>query len=648
MMKPADAQARKAPAAGASGAPRRRKQPKPGPSNPNLAMLKRALELHQAGNLREAEPLYRAVLQNEPRRVVALLNLSTLLRSAGRLAEARALAERAVLAGPKDAMAHFILGAALRQQRHDKEAVAAYEKALALDPDLLKAWVNLAVAGERVDRDRSAAAQEKALCLDPDNLVALNMRLKFKLQECDFEGVEAVMARLTQAMAKNLDSIQDWRILANTVYRALFVPIAPALQRRMTDRIDELHRRSLDALGRLAPMPAPDPSAAKRRLRIGYMTPNFSDHPVGHVTLGLFPAHDRTRFEVHAFVTQGRRGGDPTYNKRHRHGVDFYHDLGELPHLEMARRIRNLGIDILIDLDGYMETASTAVMAFRPAPLQVYWLGHAGGLGLSFVDYLIGDRAVVPPGEEKLYRESLIRLPECYHVASPAPIAEAIPSRAHCGLPEAAFVFGAFNNPEKIDRRIFAAWMKILAAVPESVLWFSHFRGVPAQSETLRRRALAHGIDPARLVFAERLLHKADHFARHRHMDLFLDTITLNASTTALDALWAGVPLLAVRGDRFANRISNTMLMNIGLGDMIVADLEAFVARAVHLAGHREELALIGQRLQKNRESTALFDVDRFARHLESAYEGIWARHCRGEAPQAIDVPALPRAGAGR
>jgi protein O-GlcNAc transferase len=636
---------RRAKTAGASAGQANPAKQRASAAKANLAVLERAFELHRAGRLREAEPLYQAVIQREPGRTIALLNFSILLRSMGRLEEALALAGRAIAVDPKDAMAHFTLGATLRLMRRDKQASAAYEKALEIDPAMIRAWVNLAVASERIDRNRSVAALERALTGEPNNLVALNMKLKYTLQECDFEGSARVAAKIVDLAVKNVDEIRDRRILANIVYRALFVAIPRPLQRVLTDRIDALHLLARAAIDELPRLPAADASSAKRRLRIGYMTPNLSDHPVGHVTVRLFPAHDRARFEIHAFVTQGRRGGDPTYNARHRQGVDFYHDLGGIAPLEAARRIRNLGIDILVDLDGYMEMAGTAIMTFRPAPVQLYWLGHAGGLGLSFVDYLIADRIVVPPGEEAQYREAILRLPECYHVASPAPIAASAASRAACGLPDGAFVFGAFNNPEKIDRAAFAAWMRILAALPGSVLWLSSIRDVPAQIESLRRKAAAAGIDPARLVFAERLLHKAEHLARHRHIDLFLDTLTLNASTTALDALWAGVPILAVRGERFANRISNTMLAAIGLPDMIVDDLDAYVARAIHLAGHREELDAIALRLRQNRERMPLFDIDRFARHLEAGYESIWARYCRGEMACSIDLPAQRQTG---
>src|SRR6516225_1363723 len=564
----------------------------------NQTTMAMALRHHLAGRLRQAEPLYRAILRRTPQHTAALINLSALLRVSGRLPEAREIAERSIASNPNDPMTYFGLGAALRQLRRDKESIAAYEKAVELDPTLVKAWINLAVSTERLDRPRSLEAQAKVLAVEPENLVALNLQLKFHLQDCDFDACEAVLKTLLKVFQRELASVTEWRILANMAYRALFVPVPVPLQRRITDRIDQLHQRSLTEFGRLPPLPPPDPSAAGRKIRLAYMTPNFADHPVGHVTLSLFPAHDRERFEVHAIATHGRRGGDPDYNKRHRHGVDYYHDLSDLPHFEMARRIRNLGIDILVDLDGYMETASTAIMVFRPCPVQIYWMGHAGGLGLSFIDYLLADRIIVPPGEEPLYEEQIVRMPECYHVASPSPIAEVTPSRAECGLPEDAFVFSAFNNPEKFNRTAFDAWMRILAGVPGSVLWVSKVKGVRSHRQMLRRQAKERGIDPKRLVFADRLPDKAEHFARHRHIGLFLDTLTLNASTTALDALWAGVPLLTVKGDRFSNRISNSMLHWIGLDDMVTPDIESYVERAVHLAQHPDELAAIRDRLQ--------------------------------------------------
>jgi len=636
------AQGRRGQAGPGQGGPGQGGQPQQAIQRQIAQSLNRALQLHREGRYREAEPIYRAVLERAPKRVGALINFSSLLRATGRVPQAREIAERAVEAGPDNALAHFTLGTTLRQLRRDKEAIESYEKAVALDPTMTKAWVNLAVSSERFNRARSVEALEKVLAAEPDNLVALNIKLKNGLQECDFEASEKWTKRLLAVVERDMDEVGEWRILANLAYRALFVPVPPPLLLRSTGRIDELHRKSLVETGQLPPLPAPTPADATRRIRIAYMTPNFTDHPVGHVTLKLFPLHNRERFEVHAISTQGRRGGDPNYNKRHRHGVDFYHEFGDLPYVDMARRIRNLGIDILIDLDGYMETASTAVMVYRPCPIQIYWLGHAGGLGLSFVDYLIADDIVIPEGEENLYRETIARMPECYHVASPAQVAETPPSRAECGLPEDAFVFCAFNNPEKFNRPAFDAWMKIMAAVPNSVLWASKVKGVPEQMDTLRRQAEERGVSGDRLVFCDRLPSKADHYARHQHIGLFLDTMTLNASTTALDALWAGTPLLAVRGDRFSNRISNSMLHWMGMGDMVMENLDEYVERAIHLATHPEELAAIRERILANRETTPLFQVGRFTKHLERLYEEMWARYCRGEAKRPITLEALP------
>jgi tetratricopeptide (TPR) repeat protein len=347
----------------------------------NQTTMAMALRHHLAGRLRQAEPLYRAILRRTPQHSAALINLSALLRVSGRLPEAREIAERSVAANPNDPMTYFGLGAALRQMRRDRESIAAYEKAVELDPTLVKAWINLAVSTERLDRARSLEAQAKVLAVEPENLVALNLQLKFHLQDCDFDACEAVLKTLLKVFQRELASVTEWRILANMAYRALFVPVPLPLQRRITDRIDQLHQRSLTEFGRLPPLPPPDPSAAGRKIRLAYMTPNFADHPVGHVTLSLFPAHDRERFEIHAIATHGRRGGDPDYNKRHRHGVDYYHDLSDLPFFEMARRIRNLGIDILVDLDATWRRRARRSWSSVPARCRSTGWGMPAGSG---------------------------------------------------------------------------------------------------------------------------------------------------------------------------------------------------------------------------------------------------------------------------
>src|SRR5258706_7256205 len=228
-------------------------------------MLSRALQAHKAGRLKEAEQLYRTVVERAPKRVGALINYSTLLRATGRVPQAREMAERAVAAAPDNALAHFTLGATLRQMRRDKEAVASYEKAVELDPGMIKAWVNLAVSAERFDRNRSAEAQAKVLEAEPDNLVALNMKLKTGLQVCDFEESEKWAKRLLDVVDRDMEKVGEWRIPANLAYRALFVPVPPRLLLRTTDPIAGPHRRSLKEEGQLPPLPAPTPGDASRR-----------------------------------------------------------------------------------------------------------------------------------------------------------------------------------------------------------------------------------------------------------------------------------------------------------------------------------------------------------------------------------------------
>jgi predicted O-linked N-acetylglucosamine transferase (SPINDLY family) len=277
-------------------------------------------------------------------------------------------------------------------------------------------------------------------------------------------------------------------------------------------------------------------------------------------------------------------------------------------------------------------------MALRPAPVQVFWLGHAGGLAVDACDYLIADRVTVPPGEEGRYRQRIVRLPDIYHVASPHPIAPNVPTRAQCGLPERGFVFCAFNNPEKIDETAVAAWMAILGDVPGSVLWLSDPGNFASRHANLRAAAAGHGIDPARLVFAGWTPDKDTHLARHAHAGLLLDSFTLNASTTALDALWAGCPVLTLRGNDFASRIAETMLRAVGLDEMVCAGMAEYRARAVALARDPGALTAVRAKLAANRATEPLFDVNRFARHLGAAFVRMWERHRAGEAARGFEV----------
>jgi predicted O-linked N-acetylglucosamine transferase (SPINDLY family) len=304
--------------------------------------------------------------------------------------------------------------------------------------------------------------------------------------------------------------------------------------------------------------------------------------------------------------------------------------------LQAAERIAADEVDILVDLKGYTIDARTQIAALRPAPIQVNFLGYPGTMGAPFMDYILVDDFVVPTDQQPFFTEKLVHLPGCYQVNdSRREIAPRTLTRAECGLPEQGFVFCCFNNTYKITPAVFDVWMKLLGAVPGSVLWL--FEANRFAADNLRREAQARGIAPERLVFAPRLDGPA-HLARHRLADLFLDTFPVNAHTTASDALWAGCPLLTIAGETFVSRVAGSLLRALAMSELVTANLEEYQALALRLAGDPGQLAELRARLAANRGTSALFDGERFARSLERAYAQMWEIHTAGEQPRAFRV----------
>jgi predicted O-linked N-acetylglucosamine transferase (SPINDLY family) len=294
------------------------------------------------------------------------------------------------------------------------------------------------------------------------------------------------------------------------------------------------------------------------------------------------------------------------------------------------------GIDIAVDLKGYTAFNRAGIFAHRGAPLQVSYLGHPGTMGASFIDYLIADRHIVPPGHEAGYSEKIVRLPDSYQVNDRRRrIAERTPSHAEAGLPERGFVFCSFNNNFKIRPALFDVWMRLLREVEGSVLWL--LQDNAAAAANLRRAAEARGIAASRLVFAPRVPLDV-HLARHRLADLFLDTFPFNAHTTASDALWTGLPLVTLRGETFVSRVASSLLAAVGLPELATDTLADYEALALKLAREPQALASLKSRLEAGRHTAPLFDTDRFARNIESAYTAMYERLLRGEAPASFDV----------
>ncbi len=371
---------------------------------------------------------------------------------------------------------------------------------------------------------------------------------------------------------------------------------------------------------------------AHERIRVAYLSADFREHPVAYLMAGLFEHHDRSRFEVTA-LSMGPDRASPM-RERIRSAVEHFVDAGEQSDQAIAELIRRREIDIVIDLMGLTRHNRLDVLARRPAPIQVNYLGYSGTTGADFIDYILADATVIPEEHRGFYSEQVVWLPDCYLITDDRrAIAERTPSRSECGLPEDGFVFCCFNNSYKLGPETFGVWMRLLNATPGSVLWLSEANAT-AQAN-LRREAESRGVEAQRLIFAPRLPDVADHLARQRHADLFLDTLPYNAHTTACDALWAGVPLVTCLGTSFVGRVAASLLKAIGLDELITHSLGDYEALALRLAHDRTALAAVRQKLAYNRNTFPLFDTARTTRHIEAAYTTMWQRYQKEEMPSS-------------
>jgi len=553
------------------------------------------------GRPAEAAAACRRALALRPDFAAAHCNLAHALRDVGAAAEAIRAYGKAVDLDPTLADAHAALGHLLLGLGKWEEALAAYRRAAALRPRHAPVHANVGNALRELGRVEAAiAAYRQAVTLDADFAEAFAQLVQLRRHACDWGGLAADEARL-------LDLARRGRIPV-TVFPLLAGPASAA---------DQLHAARRWAAA-LPSAPAPEPRPAAGRIRLGYLSSDFRDHPVATLVAELFERHDRAGFEVFGYSI-GPDDGSPL-RRRLEAAFDRFADLEALSDGDAADRIGADGVDILVDLNGYTRLARTGILARRPAPVQVEWLGYPGTMGADFIDWAIVDPVVAPAGDEAFFSERLVRLPHSYQPTDTTRRLAESPPRALAGLPEAGFVFCCFNTAYKLGPALFDIWMRLLAAVPGSVLWL--LEGAAPMPANLKREAAARGVDPQRLVFAPRLP-AADHLARHRCADLFLDTLPYNAHTTASDALWAGLPVLTCKGPTFAGRVAASLLEAAGLPDLVTQSLAAYESLALSLAQQPDLLAELRRRLEENRAAAPLFDTARFARDIEAAYRSM-------------------------
>lgn len=533
----------------------------------------------------------------------------------GDLAGAEREFRAAIAAQPDYAPAYGNLGMVVWEQRRLDEGLTTLRKAVELDSEHIGVRINLANALAIGNAHAEAIHHyREVLRRRPGHPQATANLLKPLLDCCDWAGSERLVG----------DLVQRWRrapsddILASIApFTSLLVDLPQAMRLAIARRYGEKVAAYANTLER----PRRHPRPASGRLRVGYVSADFHDHATAHLMAGVFEHHDRDRFEFHAYSFGIDDRSD--YRRRIVAGFEHFHDVRAWTHADIARRIAADGIDVLVDLKGYTGESRPEILALRPAPVQVNYLGYPGTMGAPFIDFIIADGTLIPPGDEPGYGETVIRLPDSYQANDDRqPIAQAAPTRAELGLPDAACVLASFNKHYKIERPVFEAWLRILEAVPGAVLWLLGGHGERA----LQRAAADRGIDPARVVFA-RKLPKPQHLARHAAADLFLDTHTCNAHTTAADALWAGLPLLAWPGEGFAGRVSASLLRAVELPELVMSSLEAYEHTAIALAHEPERLAALKAKLAESRPRASLFDTARFTRHLEAAYERMWEQH---------------------
>jgi predicted O-linked N-acetylglucosamine transferase (SPINDLY family) len=603
--------------------------------NPGLAAAAIALSglLQRTGRAADAEECLSRALAAAPDHPDLLDELAHLVRREGRVDDAIACLERAIGAAPRRAGLFNDLGA-LYQLRGDVDpALACFERALDLAPGLGEAHFNRAKLLDDLGRaDEARAAFEAARDRAPHLAAEAGCHLAVVARRlCDWEDEEARTAELA-AQIEELVRDEPARGLPALALEVLPIP-APlrlAVARHLGAGIERETAavRTRCAFAHAAPRREPE------RLRVGYASPDFRTHAVGTLIADLFRHHDRGAVAVHAYSLVSV---DDAIARQIRAGVDAFRDVSREAPEAIARRIHADRIDVLVDLAGYTTFSRPAIFALRPAPVQVHWLGHLGTLGADFLPYILADDRAVPEEHADQFSETIVALPRGFAPASPMPIAPA-PTRAELGLPEGAFVFCCMNGLYKLDAETFAAWMRILARVPESVLWLPD-EGSAAARANLAREAKQRGVDPARLVFAPRAP-LPQYLARYRIADLFLDTFAYNAGATAVGALSAGLPVLTVPGDRFVSRIGASVCASAGIPEAICADAGEYEERAIAWATRPDELGRVRKRLVGARDSAHLFDLPGFARQLEAAFRAIWRHRRDGSVDRRIRVSA--------
>jgi predicted O-linked N-acetylglucosamine transferase (SPINDLY family) len=588
------------------------------------AHLNRGNALRTLKRLEEALASYDNAIAKRPNYAAAFNNRGVVLHELKRLQEALASYDRAISLQPNYADAFNNRAAVLHKLNRMDEALANYDQAIVIKPDYAAAFNNRATTLIDLKRlDEAQASYERVSALNPSYEFLLGNKLHTQLLMCNWSELPLQLERAILAIEEGRKVTRPFPLLGLTD--------EPALQQKAASIYVGSEYPYTSALGDCIHR---EPS---EKIRIGYYSADFHNHATCYLMAELFEFHDKKKFELYGFSF----GPDRQDAMRDRVSSSFNHffDVTKKSDREVALMSRNFGIDIAVDLKGFTKHERTGIFSHRAAPLQVNYLGYPGTLGAPYFDYIVADRTVIPEESKRYYSEKIVYLPQSYQVNdSKRRVSPRVYARRELGLPENSFVFCCFNNNYKILPKTFDVWMRLLKKVSGSVLWL--LEDNPIAASNLRKEAEIRGVDSARLIFAPRM-ELAEHLARHRAADLFLDTLPYNAHTTASDALRAGLPLLTQMGQSFASRVAASLLYAMDLPELITETWEDYETKAIELATNHLQLAKVREKLSQNLKISTLFNPQHFARHIEAAYTTMYKRHLDGREPDHFDVPGL-------
>ncbi|MDD2685003.1 MAG: tetratricopeptide repeat protein [Gallionella sp.] len=612
-------------------------------------LLIQALDLQNQGETAQAAQLFRKILGSEPANAAALYSLSLIMMNAGELDQAKQYSSHGVQVQAGFAPLWFVHGAILQALGDKQGALDSYDQALQVKPDYLEVLTNSGVLLRNMMRHKESLERfQRVLAIDPNHQTALT---NSGILLTEFKQSEQAIAMFDRLLKINPDydygpgllayerlHICDWTDFAIASQKIVAGIRAGkrtcktlALMAISDSASDHFQAAQLFGSNYCPPNPKKIWQGERYRhdkIRLAYISPDFREHPVGHLTAGIFEHHDKSRFETYAISL----GIDDNSRLRARmlKAFDHFIDVRDMGSLQVAQMLREMEIDILVDLGGYTSDTRTDILAYRPVPVQVNYLGYPGTMGVEYYDYLLADRYIVPAQNLPFYSEKVVYLPDAYlPTDGSVQISERTPSRAECGLPDQGFVFCAFCHDYKINPNVFNIWMRLLVQVPNSVLWLVSRNEVSQRN--LRKEAEARGVSSDRLIFAQRVPLVEDHLARYRQADLFLDTHPYNGHTTTADALMAGLPVLTYMGESFPSRVAGSLLYAVGLPEMVTHSHAEYETRALQLALNPVLLGDMKDRLKLNKSACSLFDTKNFSRNLETAYMAMWRQAQLGE-----------------